>query len=136
MIEAPQIALGHSSDIAAYSSSFIRFVFVPLHAEAYLTAYESLGPASSAAELARLHHEFMFKPTRHVCACVGSHCAACARYQVLVQSMGSEVVIGRSTPVHAPMPNTLLLDLEMALSVLGRRGSTPERIARYLREGT
>lgn len=124
------------SDRSAYSASFIRFVQVPIHREAYEAAYLAYSPGDAAGELARLHHEFLWKPARyHDCACYGAHCLECGRYQLSIQSMGSEIVLGRSSPVEAPMPMTLLLDLAMAMKVLGRRGGTPERIARYLSDG-
>lgn len=135
MLDAPQIALQNSPDVTGYSCRFVRFARVAIHAEAYRAAYVTWDPSAATGELQRLHREFVTLPPRHDCSCYGNHCVECARIQKSVQVLGTVVEIGRSSPVNAPMPSVLQLDLERAISVLGARRATPERIARYLSEG-
>lgn len=123
-----------------YSPRFIAFVRHPLHAEAYLAAYYDQS-GSSRNELERLSREYQTLPPRHVCSCRCPNeergwiaCSECKRLRAAAVNQPSAVEIGRSSPVEAPMPLVLELDLMRAMNVLGPRVSS-SRIARYLSEG-
>jgi len=111
---------------------------------------EYKNPSSAAArnELARLAREYRTLPPRHSCSCRGSHCRECLRLNQLRgclrhvngympgcwacnEHQEPHPDIGRTQPVNAPMPSALMLDLERALTVLGR-DSEAHAIARYM----
>ena len=138
----------------AYSGRWVRFVRLPLHREAYEAAYLDQS-GSSRNELQRLRREYETLPPRHAGWCPGecpaercsftqyecgkrrhfhSPCLECKRLRANVQYRDIGVEIGRSTPVEAPMPNVLQLDLQRALHVLGTRESA-HTIAVWLSDG-
>lgn len=137
-----------------YSAKFIRFVRMPLHSEAYQAAYMDQS-VSARNELQRLRREYETLPPRHSGWCVGecpaelcglsqyecarrNHghgpCTECRKLRDRVQYRDIGVEIGRTEPVEPAMPDTLMLDLERALAVLGQRESA-HRVARWLSEG-
>lgn len=125
-------------DNALYSARFIRFVRVPWHTTEYRTAYLAPDARSSRVLLERLHREFVTLPPRHDCSCRCPNelrgfpaCTECKRLRLGAVQNDAAAEQGRTSPVSAPMPSVLVLDLQRATSVLGRDASA-SRIARFL----
>ena len=102
-----------------YSKHFIRFVRA--HREEYETAYLAPTPVSSRAQLERLRREFVNLPPRHVCTCwcsylrertTGKVCVICAQRRRHEPHDAALAEIGRTSPVHPPLPLVIMLDLE------------------------
>lgn len=110
-----------------YSARYIAFV--QKHAEEYRTAYEAPTPSSARALLERLRRELLTLPRGHLCTCWCPNepgyapCSECVRLRAQRVRDDIGVDVGRTSPVEAPMPSVLMLDLERALSVLGTRTS-------------
>lgn len=103
----------------AYSKRYVAFV--RQHLEEFRTAYLAPTPSSSKALLERLRREYVSLPARHICTCwcsylrerqTGNCCSVCAqrRRTAVKDDLANEM--GRSSPVHAPAPLTLMLDVE------------------------
>lgn len=109
-------------DQAHYSRAQVAFV------AAHLLEYESawLNPgAATRAILARLEYErFHLKHSRPACMCwcEGPRHRACEEWRLTTGGYGRESnllddvgrELGRTSPVHAPMPDSTLLDLARA----------------------
>lgn len=126
-----------NTDNTGYSPKYIRFVMHPLHAEEYREAY--LAPDHRAARnvLERLSREFHTLPKGHICTCECPYekpgwppCLGCRPIRA-ARVNDVTVEIGRGSPVEAPMPMVLLLDLERAISVLGA-STSPYEVSRWL----
>lgn len=145
-------------DLSGYSAKWVRFVRMPMHAEAYEAAYVDQSSASRN-ELERLRREYDTLPPRHSGWCVGecpsercglgmaecakrrhfhSPCLECRRLRANIVYRDIGVEIGRAAggrPDDAtPMPSPNQLDLERALAVLGDRESA-WHVAQWLTTG-
>ncbi len=119
-------------DQVIYSARQIRFIMA--HRLEYVTMQLALGGSSRVLK-ERLNDEYRRLPSRHVCTCDASHCGACAVMVVAcarckgqplhnrprdcepcarLRTQDVGVSIGRTSPVHAPMPSAEFLDLLMA----------------------
>lgn len=110
-------------DLRRYSARLRRFIMVPHHFEAFHAAYLNPDRRSASNELARLAREFQTLPPRHDCWCWcpredGARgypaCAECLRLR-RDQKPQEAPEFGRTAAVHAPMPDTTLLDLAAGL---------------------
>lgn len=140
-----------SEERPEYSAKFIRFVRMPMHAEAYRAAYldQSL---SSRNELERLRREYATLPPHHAGWCVGecpserctytqnecarrrhfhSPCLECRRLRANVQYRDIGAEIYGTSVASSRVPDVTILDLERALDVLGERESA-YNIAQWL----
>lgn len=101
-----------------YSPRYLRFV--RYHLEEFTTIYLAPTPASTRALQERLSREYATLIAGHICTCwcsllrerqTGNVCGECQRRRHLVLKQDVALEIGRRSPVHAPAPLTLLLDL-------------------------
>lgn len=139
------------TDRLRYRADWIRFVRLPLHREAFLSAYLDQS-SSSANEIARLRREFDTLPPRHAGWCVGecpsercgfterecakrrhfhSPCLECRRLRANVQYRDIGVEIRGVSVASSRVPDVNMLDLERAMDVLGERESA-YNIAQWL----
>lgn len=102
-------------DHRSYSKAYVRFV--QAHREAFDAAYLDGNAQASRNELERLEREWKTMLPRHDCTCRPEHCYECGRIaqkrREKVDGFSEDVAIeiGRTSPVHAPMPMALLLDV-------------------------
>lgn len=110
-------------DRSRYSARQRRFIRVPQHFEALRTAYLNPDKRSASSELARLRREFQTLPPRHDCWCICPRedlsrgyppCAECLRLR-RDQKPQEAAEFGHTGAVHAPMPDTTMLDLMAGL---------------------
>ena len=129
--------MGTRCDLSGYTARRVRFILA--HREAFNAAYLDPNRSAASNELERLSREYITLPPRHDCSCRCPNeqrgwprCMECARLDAQRPKWpGVGVAIGRTSPVNAPMPSTLMLDLEHALTVLGN-DSGAHAIARYM----
>ncbi len=100
-----------------YSRKVLRFV--EAHLEAYEAAYTNGDGRAASGEMKRLDAELRLLPSRHDCTCPvlnrrtgtwSHHCVECRRIDQSIQQQEYPADMGRSSPVNAPMPSTLMLD--------------------------
>jgi hypothetical protein len=116
---------GTHSDLSGYSARRIRFILA--HREAFNAAYLDPNVSAASHELERLSREYVTLPPRHDCSCRCPNeqrgrpqCMECVRLDAQRPNRPDVgVETGRTLPLIAPMPATLMLDLERALTVLG-----------------
>ena len=129
--------MGTRCDLSGYTARRVRFILA--HREAFNAAYLDPNRSAASNELERLSREYITLPPRHDCSCRCPNeqrgwprCMECARLDTQrPKGPAVGVAIGRTSPVNAPMPSTLMLDLERALAVLGNDSGAHE-IARYM----
>jgi hypothetical protein len=129
---------GTICDLSGYSARRIRFILA--HREAFNAAYLDPNLSAASNELERLSREYIELPPRHDCSCRCPNeqrgrprCMECVRVDAQRPNGPSVgVEIGRTSPVTAPMPATMMLDLERALTVLGNDGDAHAIAARYM----
>lgn len=107
-----------------YSVRWVRFMLVPLHAEAYQAAYLDQS-SSSTHELERLRREYQTLPPRHDCSCRCPQeargyppCPECKRLRQASVKQDIALEMGRSGVPDSTVPMVLLLDLQRAISAL------------------
>ena len=105
--------------------------------EAFRTAYFNPDPGAAEHELERLRREFTTLPPRHDCTCarmnqqrgiIEYHCLECKRLGEAIPRQDVARSQGRSSLVHAPLPDVDMLDL--AAAVLHGRSAT--QVGRWL----
>lgn len=132
---ANQVAVEHSHDLRCplcpgehggpgpcdqQNYSRRRLAFIRAHQEAYDAAYTNPDPKAASNELERLRREWETLPFRHACTCprlnrrtgiIEYHCLQCRKIgdQIPKQDIAREM--GRTSPINAPMPLVVVLDL-------------------------
>lgn len=104
-------------DLSRYSARQRRFLLVPMHLEALISAHYNPDKRAASSELARLAREYQTLPPRHNCWCVCPNVvhgrASCEQCKELQRNQKPQepIAMGRTGHVQAPMPSAQMLDL-------------------------